>query len=76
MKPQMNLVVKEDQYKNFSKNTELKLKSGIEMRKFVEGIMICGSVILGATVILAGGVRWFAEKIEKQINKDKNNHGN
>ncbi len=46
------------------------------MRKFVEGIMICGSVILGATVILAGGVRWFAEKIEKQINKDKNNHGN
>lgn len=48
------------------------------MRKFVEGIMICGSIILGATVILAGGVKWFAEKIEKQINKDKtkNRHGN
>lgn len=57
---------------------ELKLKNGTKMKKFVEGIMICGSVILGATVILAGGVKWFAEKIEKQINKDKtkNNYGN
>ena len=44
------------------------------MRKLIEGLMICGSVIMGATVILAGGVKWFAEKIEKQMNK--NNHGN
>ena len=39
------------------------------MRKLVEGFMICGSVIMGATVVLAGGVKWFAEKVEKQINK-------
>ena len=39
------------------------------MRKLVEGFMICGSVILGATVILAGGVKWCAEKIEKQLSK-------
>ena len=41
------------------------------MRKLVEGFLICGSVLLGATVTLVGGVKWFAEKIEKQINKDK-----
>lgn len=39
------------------------------MRRLIEGLMICGSVIMGATVVLAGGVKWFAEKIEKQMNK-------
>jgi len=41
------------------------------MKRFIEGIMICGSVILGASVVLVGGIKYVAEKIEEQIKKEK-----